>query len=79
VPAWLTISELLAQFQVDTFVPVNLVVDQLSPSRILATVRGEPFDDGRHEPQPEIKAATRHNLSVEETESGWCAVVVLDL
>ncbi|UCD24982.1 MAG: archease [Gemmatimonadota bacterium] len=73
------IRELLVHFQIDTFVPANLVIYRLSPSRISATVHGERFDDSKHEPQPEIKAATRHRLSVEEVEGGWHAVVVLDL
>jgi SHS2 domain-containing protein len=40
---------------------------------------GERFDDTRHEPQPEVKAVTRHQLRVEETARGWTAVMVLDL
>jgi SHS2 domain-containing protein len=73
------VRELLTWFQLDTFVPAQLEIEQLVPSRMVATIRGELFDDSRHEPQPEVKAATRHNLSVEETDTGWRAVMVLDL
>ncbi len=73
------VRELLTWFQLDTFVPAQLEIAQLAPSRMVATIRGEPFDDSKHEPQPEVKAATRHNLSVEETDAGWRAVMVLDL
>ena len=73
------VRELLTQFQLDTFVPAQLEIEQLAPSQLAATVRGEPFDDSKHEPQPEVKAATRHSLSVEETDVGWRAVMVLDL
>ena len=73
------VRELLTQFQLDTFVPAQLEIEQLTPSQLAVTVRGEPFDDSKHEPQPEVKAATRHSLSVEETDVGWRAVMVLDL
>lgn len=73
------IRELLAQFQLATFVPGELEIRQLDAMLLQGTVRGEPFDDAKHEAQPEVKAVTRHGLCVEETIAGWRAVFVLDL
>jgi SHS2 domain-containing protein len=75
----LFIRELLTQFQLDTTVPSKLDIRKLDRHRLEATVHGEPFDESRHEPQPEVKAVTRHGLSVAEAASGWHAVLVLDL
>lgn len=73
------VRELFTEFQLDTFVPAAL--EQLSITETGASVllSGERFDPARHEPQPEVKAVTRHQLVVEETANGWRAVMVLDL
>ncbi|MEJ2236709.1 MAG: archease [Gemmatimonadales bacterium] len=73
------VREIFTEFQLDTFVPAAL--EQLSITETGASVllSGERFDPARHEPQPEVKAVTRHQLVVEETANGWRAVMVLDL
>ncbi|UCG88618.1 MAG: archease [Gemmatimonadota bacterium] len=73
------IRELLTQFQLETFVPGKLEIEQVDQMLLEGAVLGEPFDESKHDPQPEVKAATRHGLSVEETTAGWRAVLVLDL
>ncbi len=75
----LFVRELLTRFQLETFVPASLEIKELDGSRILAVVRGELFDATRHEPQPEVKAVTRHRLSLTETAAGWRAQMVMDL
>lgn len=45
---------------------------------IVASLAGEIFDRNRHQLIGEIKAVTYHRLAVEETASGWRAVVVFD-
>ncbi len=50
--------------------------------RLTATVRGEPIDDGRHEPAAEIKGATYTALSVAQDQDRcdcWHAQCVLDV
>ena len=73
------VRELLAEFQLDTFLPARLDPTRLSPTELVGVLWGEPFDQSRHEPQPEVKAVTWHGLCVRETESGWSARFVLDL
>jgi SHS2 domain-containing protein len=44
-----------------------------------ATAEGETIDPSRHQLSADIKAVTVHRLSVQRTESGWAATVVLDI
>ncbi|HXZ87121.1 MAG TPA: archease [Candidatus Binataceae bacterium] len=43
-----------------------------------ASLEGETFDRTRHHLLGEIKAVTYHRLAVDQTASGWRAVVVFD-
>jgi SHS2 domain-containing protein len=47
--------------------------------RIEAVLRGEPFDDDRHEMAGEVKAATYHDFRAAETEAGWEVQVIFDV
>ena len=47
--------------------------------RLHADATGETIDPERHPLLADVKAVTLHRLSVEETPSGWRAVVVLDV
>jgi len=40
---------------------------------------GEPLDAERHHQRADVKAVTLHDFSVEQTESGWKARVLLDI
>jgi SHS2 domain-containing protein len=73
------LREALYLFAIDRFIPAQLTVRQATPTSLIGALRGEPFDPARHETQPEVKAVTRHELSVTETPGGWRAVVVFDL
>jgi SHS2 domain-containing protein len=44
-----------------------------------ATAQGEPLDAERHDQRADVKAVTLHDFSVERTESGWKARVLLDI
>lgn len=73
------VRELLTVFQVDTFVPAGLEVQALTSTELRGIVSGETFDSRKHEPQPEVKAVTRHQLRVEQTGSIWRGTMVLDM
>jgi SHS2 domain-containing protein len=47
--------------------------------RLEATIGGEPIDRSRHLLDHEVKAATRHGLSLRREDKGWVAEVVLDI
>ena len=44
-----------------------------------ANVASEELDSERHQQRADVKAVTLHNFSVERTESGWKARVLLDI
>ena len=44
-----------------------------------ATAKGELLDAERHYQRADVKAVTLHDFSVERTESGWKAKVLLDI
>lgn len=72
------LSQLLHLFIVDGFIWRGAVVDQLNHSLVI-TVRGEPFDERRHNFRGELKAVTYHQLAVEPTTLGWRARVIFDV
>jgi len=72
-------SELFTEFQLSTFVPTKLEIHEVASCELRGLLRGELFDDARHEPQPEVKAVTRHRLEVVRSDSGWRATVLLDM
>lgn len=73
------LRELLFLFNTERLVPASLEIRSVSRTALDATLRGEPFDPARHEPQPEVKAVTRHGLSAEKADGRWTAEVVFDL
>jgi len=75
--AWL--NDLLLLLNAEAFVPKVFVVDEISPTRVRATVHGEPVDPGRHRFRLDVKAATYHGLEVRETPEGWTAKVIFDV
>jgi len=44
-----------------------------------AVARGEPLDRSRHQLLHEVKAITYHGLTLEKTEQGWLAEVIVDI
>jgi SHS2 domain-containing protein len=44
-----------------------------------ATAEGETLDAERHHQRADVKAVTLHDFSVERTEDGWKARVLLDI
>ena len=55
---------------------VRVAVDGLS---LDAEVGGEPIDRDRHVLDHEVKAVTRHGLSLAEEDGGWVAEFILDI
>ncbi len=48
-------------------------------STLTGGIAGEPIDRSRHVMDHEVKAATRHQLVVEQTADGWSAEMILDI
>lgn len=54
-------------------------VEAGAPSRLAATLWGEPIAAGRASLRADVKAVTYHLFAVERTDGGWRARVVLDI
>jgi SHS2 domain-containing protein len=73
---WL--SELLFRFDTQRLLLCQFDV-QAADGSLIATVRGEPIDERRHQLGMEIKAITYHGLKVEHNATGWLAEVIVDI
>src|SRR4029450_4900863 len=47
--------------------------------RLSGTAHGERLDPHRHRPRVDVKAITLHRFSLQQTERGWEASVILDV
>lgn len=68
------VRELVYLYDTEAFVPCQA---RRVPNGTVVT--GEHFDPGRHEPQYQPKAVTRHGFALEHLSSGWRAELVFDL
>ena len=73
---WL--SELLYVLAAEGLLLSAFDVRELADGRIEAVVAGEPLDRERHAIKSDIKAATYHDLAVEQSDSGWLVRVIFD-
>ncbi len=55
------------------------VVLDATGCQLQATIGGEPIDRALHLLDHEVKAATRHGLSLRREQGGWVAEVILDI
>ena len=74
---WL--SELLYRYDTQRLLCCTFHCTRLEPTRLTATVAGEPLDPDRHPIDTEIKAVTYHQIAVEQVEGHWQARVIFDL
>jgi SHS2 domain-containing protein len=75
--AWL--SELNYRCITDLELYGEFLIEEILPTAVRATVRGEKIDPARHVIQTEIKAVTYHELYVRQVENGWEAQVIFDV
>jgi SHS2 domain-containing protein len=71
------LTELLVLFETEGALASEVAVEMPSggpPWSLVATVRGEPFEAGRHELLHDIKAVTYHTLEV-RPDQGWARVL----
>ncbi len=73
------LQELLYLFETEGFLPAWVETERFTGNEVAARVGGEVYDPARHEHQPEVKAVTRHGLTVERRHDGWYAEVVFDV
>ena len=75
--SWL--NELIFRFDAYGFVGKEIRVKSLGRNRISAEVSGEEFDEERHEKRLLVKAATYHQLRIEQQDGRWVTRVIFDI
>ena len=75
---WLNELIFLSETQHRLYSQFEIVLDDTG-CRLDATIGGEPIDRDRHVLDHEVKAATRHGLSLRAEQGGWVAEVILDI
>ena len=73
------LSEVLYQFDAGRFTAAGVVVESISPTRLVARLTGEPRNPERHRWRVIVKAITYHGLEVEQRDGQWRARVFLDI
>jgi SHS2 domain-containing protein len=76
--AWLNELIFRSETQHRLYSQFRVRIDETGP-RLEATIGGEPIDRDRHILDHEVKAATRHGLTVRQVHDGWLAEVILDI
>lgn len=61
------------------FLPVEVIIEEMQPQRLRATIRGDRYDVKKHRIHKEIKAVTYHQAAVEQTPTGWKGRVIFDV
>ncbi len=74
---WL--SEILYLFDSGRLAAKSFHVEQITPSKLRAVVRGEPREDGQHPWKLIIKAVTYHEIEVAERNGRWECKVYVDI
>jgi SHS2 domain-containing protein len=74
---WL--NEVLYWYDGRLFAFRDFRISALDPHQIYATGVGEPRDPERHRARLIVKAATYHQLRIEERDGQWIAEVYLDI
>jgi len=74
---WL--NELIVLRETRDFLWTAVEVELTRGSRLSALLEGETFDEARHVPRMGVKAATYHQLRLEQTVAGVGARVIFDV
>ena len=75
--AWL--NELIFLFDAYGFIGKKITIDRLENNAVVSSVTGEDFDAERHEQRLLIKAATYHDIKVENKGGRWELSVIFDI
>lgn len=74
---WL--NELLFQSQTKRMLFGEFLIEKITPTHLKAKVWGEKIDKKRHHLKSEIKAATYHELLIEQDKNGWWTYIIFDV
>jgi len=72
------LNELLFVWDVERFIPAEVAVS-FEREGLTALLRGEPFDEGRHSIELELKAVTYHKFAITEEKGKFKATIIIDV
>ena len=75
--SWL--NEVLFLFDTRGFLPARFEILALEPFRLRARLHGERYDSERYPLEHQVKAATYHQLQIEQRRNLWQTTIYLDL
>lgn len=75
--SWL--NELLFLFETRGFLPGRFEILALEPFRLRARLHGERYDSERYPLEHQVKAATYHQLQIEQRRNLWQTTIYFDL
>jgi len=75
--AWL--NEIIFLFETQNLIPGEFRVERTNENELRAVIHAEPYTPERHVVEHQVKAATYHQLSLEQGSDGWHARIYLDL
>lgn len=75
---WLNELIFLSETRHRLYTQFDVTLD-VTGRHLSGTIGGEPIDRARHLLDHEVKAATRHGLSVRPMDGGWIAEVIVDI
>lgn len=73
------LNELIYHFDAHGFIGREVAINAIDDHSVRATITGEEFSDRTHEWKLLLKAATYHNITVEEHNGAWSAFVMFDI
>jgi SHS2 domain-containing protein len=74
---WL--NELIFQLDTHGFIGRKVNILKMGEESVSAEISGEDFDPERHERRLLLKAATYHDLKIEQAGGNWTAEVIFDI
>ncbi|HEX9156573.1 MAG TPA: archease [Syntrophales bacterium] len=73
------LREILYLYNGERWLLKEIRIIKIDEKALEAVVRGEPFDEHKHEICKEIKAVTYHQAQIRNTPDGWTARVIFDV
>jgi len=74
---WL--SALLKQYTINNRLLNFFEIKSISDRMLTALIKGEDYNQSKHNIKKEIKAVTFHNLYVKEIDNGWESEIIFDV
>jgi SHS2 domain-containing protein len=73
------INELIYLLDAESVLFKDFKIREITDTSLRVEAGGEKFNSKRHHLRREVKAATYHQLKVEQTTEGWRAQVIFDI